>query len=222
MPKENIELSKDGLKTSLLTFISGPAISLIVIGFLVIAYYFPVFNEPLKAYKHFGLSLENKIFIGILLYLLLHPFGLIIDTLGWMLLGWMEKGFETYHFNHRTFLTRGTKNYLCFETLKKTLGLNSDNFYEQARQAEYVLFTKHADLIGELDFSLGSSILFRNLTLCSCTLVLAYWLMGHFLTGLLVLIGPAVFIIINSCVSFYYSLSLLMFYSKIRNIIVGD
>lgn len=215
MARENIDISKDGIKTSLLTFISDHATSVIILAFFIIAYYFPIFDQPLRVFKNFDLSIENKIFIALLLLLLLHPVGLFIDFLGWLLLGWMEKWFETYHFGKKTFLTIGIKNYLCFETLKTSFKLTKENFYETVRQKEYFLTARNLDVIGEFDPSLGGSILLRNLTVCSLIIAVVYLFMGHLLTFLLVLIGAIFFIIMNSCISFYYSLSILMIYSKL-------
>jgi len=215
MTREIVDISKGGIKTSALTFISDHSTSLIVVAFLVTAYYFPIFGNSLKIYKTFGLPIEDKIFISILILLLLHPFGLFIDAFGWMLFGWMEKSFETFHFKTKTFFTQGTKNYLCFQTLISTFKLTTENFYEKTRQEEYFLATKHLDILFELDYLLGTSILLRNLTTCSIPLLIVFLIMGHFLSVLLVLIIAIIFILINTCVSFFYSLSILMFSSKL-------
>jgi hypothetical protein len=218
LTRENIDVSKDGLKASLLTFISGHATSIIILAFLILAYYMPVFCIPLNKFKHFDLSVESKVFVSVIILFLLYPFGLFMDVLGWLLLGWMEKWFETIHFRYKSFLTIGTKNYLCFEYVKDELKLTKNNFYETARQSEYYLITKHPDVISELDFSLGSSILFRNLTICAIIVSVIYFFICHFWLGIIALIAALLFITINSCVSFYYSLSILMFYIKLTKV----
>ncbi len=214
MARENYDVSKDGIKSSLLTFISGHATSIIILAFLIVAYYIPIFDVPLKSYKHFVLSTESKVFISVVIFLLLYPFGLVLDVIGWLLLGWMEKKFETMHFTCNFIFTKGTKNYLCFDEIKSKFALTKNNFYQKARQSEYYLIAKHPDLITELDFSLGSSILFRNLTICTIVISIVYVCLCHICLCLILLGLALIFIFINSCVSFYYSLSILMFYWK--------
>lgn len=209
MPRENISLSKDGISTPLITFMSAYAASIIVVAFLVVAYYFPVFGTPLIRFKSFNFSTTNKIFIGLLIFALLQPFGIILDVLGWMLLGWLEKPLEIFHYKTKTFFTKGTKEYLNFEDLKKKFCLTKTNFYEIARDKEYIIYTQHPDLVTELDFPLGASILLRNLTVCSITILFVYLFMGDCKAGFISLTIIFLLILMNSCISFFHSLSIL-------------
>jgi hypothetical protein len=216
MPRENISVSKDGISTTLITFLSAHAASIIIIAFLIIAYYFPVFEAPLSTYKKFNLSATNKIFIGLLILALLHPIGVFLDVIGWLMLGWLEKPLETFHFSNKTFFTKGTRDYLGFENLKTTFSLSKINFYFIAREKEYFIYTRHPELVTELDFPLGTSILLRNLTVCTCALTIIYFSLGNIQPGLICLLITGTLIFFNSCISFFHSLSVLRIFSNIQ------
>jgi hypothetical protein len=179
-------------------------------AFLILSYYFPIFEQPIKNKVSINFSPEIKIFILFLLLLLTYPIGVLINGISWFLLGWMEKWFETFWFKNKCFLTLGTRNYLCFEKLKVHYKLTKDNFYETCRLTEAHLLANHEKLLSLYDESLGKSILFRNLTFC--TLVIApYFLiqLDLWIFSILVLI-TLIFVVCNSIISFYYSLAILL------------
>jgi hypothetical protein len=215
MSRENVSLSKDGVSATLITFLSGHAASIIVVAFLTVAFYFPVFGVRLSDYKNFTLSTTNKIFIGLLMLALLHPFGILMDTIGWLLLGWLEKPLETFHFSNKTFFTKGARDYLGFEEIKIKYELRKSNFYSIAREKEYFIYARHPDLVTELDFPLGASIFLRNLTVFVLSLAIIYFALVTIKTGLMCLLIAIVFIFFNSCISFFHSLSILKIYSNI-------
>jgi hypothetical protein len=216
MARENINITKDGIAAPLITFLSAHAASIIVVAFLTIAYYFPVFKLPLSSYKHFSLSTTNKIFVGLLILALLHPFGIFLDLVGWIFLGWMEKPLETLHFRRKTFLTKGTRDYLGFETLKKEYSLTADSYYGTAREKEYLIYSRYPELVAELDFPLGASILLRNLTVSSFLVAVIFLFMCQHREVLISVSIALMLIALNSCISFFHSLSVLRIFHGIE------
>lgn len=207
---QEMEISKSGIKTSILSFISDYSISFFIVAFFLISYYFPVFDHPLKNLIACNFSIEIKVFILILLLLLTYPIGVIINGLSWFFLSWMEKWFEVFHFTNSCFLTAGTKRYLCFELLKKHYNLSEFNFYEITRETEAHLLANHEELLSVYDKSLGESILFRNITFCLLILMIYFLVKIEILSSILLFCFAILFIIFNSVVSFYYSLAVLL------------
>lgn len=213
MAKENVDISKNGIKAPLLTFISNHSTSLIIVGFFVFAYHFPVFDHKLSNNLNINLSNTEKVFIYFLIIMLLHPLGLFVNMLSWIVLGRIEKIIETLHFKRKC-LSRGTKNYFCFEELKTELKLTEENFYETSRQKEHYLTVNNVEILNEYDSFLGGSILLRNLTLCSIIIAAVFFKLNCCCAGFLTILFALLFTTMNSYISFYYSLSILRLYKE--------
>jgi hypothetical protein len=214
-PKENIQLAKDGLTATLVSYLSEYSISLLLLSYFALSYYLPVFKTPLSQAFHLKLSVETKIFFAILLFLLLQPVGAITTMTSWALLGCMERFEETFHFQRKTFLSRGIKNYFCFTKLVEEMGLTAANFYDTAREKEHYLTTNDSDRLNVTDFALGSSVLFRNISFCTLLLSAAHFANGQRCLGLIMLGTFLIATILNSTTSFYYSLYVLNMWRNI-------
>ncbi len=216
MAKEKISVSQEGVGASLLTFISDHSTSLIIVAYFLAAYNFSIFNKPLKDTIQVQMLAEDKWILGILILLLLHPIGLLINTASWLSFGWMEKWFEIIHFKHATFLTRGTNNSLCVNRLKTKFKLTFENFYEKARLKEHFLMVNYPDTLNGIEYVLAASTLLRNLTFCSIILVIIHLCSGQPLVAAYAFASSIGFTIINSTASFYYSLHILMIFYSLR------
>jgi hypothetical protein len=211
-----ISITKDGINTSVLSYISSYSISALIIVMLIFSYYFPVFGKSLQEFlpANFRMSLEVKIFCLFMLLVITYPLGLLFAWTSWTLLGFMEKYIETFHFKHNWFLTKGSKNYLCFDDLKEAYKLTDTNFYSTCREVEANLEVKDKKLIGSLDDIMGISNLIRHITLCLIILFIYYAITLNLLGIIIAPVIALLSIIVNSVVCFHFSLTVLLFNLK--------
>jgi hypothetical protein len=207
--RENISLTKEGYKTTLLSSLSEYSISIILVAYLISAYYFPIFLRPLNNYKEFSLPLEMKVFLGVLTIMLLHPIGSIVTLTSWVSLGWLEKHEETFHFKYNLFVSRGIRNYLSFDKVAEDLRLTAGNFYKKAREQEHNIYVYHSAKLHVTDWALGTSVLVRNCSFCSLCLVVIHLFLYQYSMAVLMATIFVVLTILNSLASFYYSLYIL-------------
>ncbi len=213
--KENIQIAKDGLTATLVSYLSEYSISLLLLSYFALSYYLPIFKTPLSQSFHLRLSVETKVFFAILFFLLLQPIGAITSMTSWAMLGWMERFEETFHFRKRTLLSRGIKDYFCFTNLVAEMSLTADNFYDTAREKEHYLTTNDSERLNITDFALGSSVLFRNISFCTLILSVIHFINGQPCLGFFMLFAFLIATILNSTTSFYYSLYVLNMWRNI-------
>jgi len=209
MSKEKVSISKEGFTATLLTYLSEYSISLIILAYFVVAYYYPVFRNPLSNYLHIRVSLEMKIFISFLILMLLHPLGSLITISSWALLGWLEKWEETWHFQNVCFLSKGIKDYLIFFAVKQKFNLTKETFYDTARQKEHQIQATKPKKLQTIDFALGNSVFIRNLSFCVLIVAIIHFINLQCSVGILMFLVFIILTVLNSLAAFYYSLYVL-------------
>ena len=215
-----VSISKDGINTSVFSYISSYSISALLIVFVIICYYYPVIDKPIQNYlpKYFHMSMPVKIFCLFMVLVITYPVGLIFSWISWALLGFMEKYIETFHFKNRWFLSKGVKNYLCFDSLVKYYKLTNQSFYETCRHIEAELEIKNTELLESLDDTIGVSNLIRHLTLCFLIALVYFTFKLNYIWMLYSFILSVISIVINSIVCLHYSLKVLLLDMKMKEI----
>jgi hypothetical protein len=208
-----IAISKNGIKTSILTYVSSYSIGAIMIIASIIYYSYNTCSlhfNPLLLFS--SMSIEMRVFFLLMIFIVAYPIGLLFAWVSWAFLGWMEKYLETFHFEYKTidFFVNGSKNYFCFEMLVKYYDLKKDNFYSICRMKEVYLQKKRPKLYHSLDDTLGISNLIRHLTLLSFIISGYYLIQFQFLSAIVSILSCMLLIIINSAVCFHYSLAILL------------
>ena len=168
MTDQNIELSKEGVKISYLRFLSDSAAGQIVILIAVLAYYFPVFGQPVQRATTSGISTEVKLLVAVLLVFLSSPLGLAINATSWFLLSWLQVGLQHYWFNERNWLARSlckhTREEFQTELTKKYFDLSEGDWYARTQLIKQTLHIYRPYIINSLDHIRGIRTLFRNIS----------------------------------------------------------
>jgi hypothetical protein len=125
----NIEISKDGIKTSIISYLANNSISIIIYFLLFLSWYLPLFGTPLNYlfgdYSH--IPKEILILLVVLAFLLIYPIGIIIDTLSFYLsnhfdenlVNWIfKKDFRYIVSSHRFFVMKKSSD--IFQAKSKT------------------------------------------------------------------------------------------------------
>ena len=149
---QSVEITKDGMKLSYLRFLSdsAPGYLMIILCGAVILFRLPMpfFGTSWLHALPNQLSNEAQIFFLILLFLLATPIGLMLNALGWFLLGALPISMLRFWFwlpRPAAFPLLGTKRSLCWKDTIKFFELEAAGkhafarFYEQANLYEALL-----------------------------------------------------------------------------------
>ncbi len=144
MPDDNkIELSGSGVKVSYLRFLANGAAGLVIILLLLIGYYF---NVPFDLHDHGEkIGREVKAFILLVSLALAIPLGLVVNALGWFLLGGLQRRGAAFWFcHHKSLLTCATSDGYSFELTRDAFDCLPETFYKKAKFYEGVLSAFHS------------------------------------------------------------------------------
>lgn len=101
MPAPEIQVSKDGLKLSYQRYMADSAAGFVVIlGVMFLVgrgIPLPVFGHSLETFR--ALSGHAPLFIFLIIFLLATPIGLLLNGIGWFLLGWCKAPFIKFLFS---------------------------------------------------------------------------------------------------------------------------
>lgn len=213
MAKDNIEISVKGVKFSYIRFIADSAPGYIIVLFFILNYYYPIFGCSYKQLIDIGLinniSNEVKLFIILLVFVLSTPLGLIINTFGWFIFGWIECRMELWCFGSKLFLVKYSKLINGFDnTLKPFFKLNKNNWLNLTILFEELLNSYHQELIGGSEYIKGarrlcSSIAFIIIFIFAIEILYANNKLLFALVSLLLFI---IFMLLSSLTSFYYGM----------------
>lgn len=163
--RENIELSKDGLKFSYRRFLSDSAGGYIIVLVILLSFY--------KAYPILGINLQDfapltskevKIFILALLFFLATPLGLIINAISFFLLGGWTIKLENYCLDKNYCFLKSIKISTIMDNWKDRFGISSNDWYSYSKTIEALLIQSHPEIVFRYDHVKGLERLSRSLS----------------------------------------------------------
>lgn len=220
----SIKISKDGIEFDYRRFLSDSAAGYIIILLLLLNFYHPVLTESsFSGNMLVCMSKETKTFLGFLLFLLATPLGMLVNAVGWYLLGWLQHCLEIYCFTLSStrwlkLIFKPTAEEFQLPEIEQAFGLTKDNWIETSRFFADFLKHAHKDLFEEYRYIEGVRIFLRSLSTLALLLSLlrlftsvhmsnqsfSYWYTVLACAAIVVCL-----LILTGLVSFYYQLALM-------------
>ena len=224
MVSQDIEVSKEGIKIPYRLFLSDSAAGYIAILIVIFSYYYPIFGKTLQEiFPHLNnssISIEVKIFVLLLVFLLSTPLGLAINAFSFIILGSLQIWSETRWFNVKNsfflYIIDGTKKKLLFDDCKKFYQLEEKNWHEISVLIDEMLSIYQPDVVESSGQLLGIYIFFRNIIFLLIVIILInFFVLWNDIRLLIMNVGilfliTIILTIVMSVLAFYYHLLIIM------------
>lgn len=214
---QTLEISKEGFKLSYLRFLSDSAPGYITLLLLGAAH---SSGAPMPFLGHTWLhaipsetSPQSQIFLFVLLFLLATPIGLILNAIGWFMLGPFQIWLIRFWFwlpTEISYLVAGTRRSMhaddinLFFNLQAASHPSTQGIYEQAQFYEEVLSVYFPNYYDRLEHIRGLRRLIRSLSVLLFFVSLyCFFTLNVPRAGLLLMIGFLLLLFLNSLLEYY-------------------
>jgi hypothetical protein len=236
--RDNIEISKEGVKGSYLRLLSDSVSGFIVIFFGLAIYYLPIFDKPLREVFELSaiISTETKILLIIMSVISATPLGLAINAFSWFALGWFDGLLQKIFWRGRniSILRAASSREVKFDDAFFCVR-NGDEWVRRTSLIRLSLEIYKPEMVDDVAYLRGLSILFRNIgfllliyPLIKIILIyqlnLAFWenFRFTFVNILIYLLTFFISFILSVLVAFHYNtriynLAYLLFIAKNKN-----
>lgn len=206
----SIDISEKGIKFDYARYMADSAPGFVTLLLIILNFQVPVITvQPFPATLLTHSSKEIKSYVGIILFLLATPIGLVINAAGWFLLGWLQHCAERISFG-ANFLLKTTKREFQIEAATKTFGLNSSNWIGKSREIANSLQNEFPEIYTGYRYIEGGRIFCRNMAFIALAVGVLRAIDGDrncYILGICFLMSM-VFMMLSGCISFYYQLAL--------------
>ncbi len=203
--QDTLELSKSGLKLSYLRFLADAAGGVLALSTLLLATLLemPVPGTELDLGELSSLRPDGpqQIFMLAFILLLVTPFGLFLNGLGWVVLGRIQLAAVVYLFRHpRTVFASGTSKLWSVDKIKQVFALDDESSYGKAIAVEQLIGLKYPSVYDSMRHVEGLKRFLRTIvlltlfwavylmTICSWTVSLGLLLLVVFGIGFLAIL----------------------------------